>query len=129
MDESGLAIGKVLDKGKRERGQSETFRVRGGPTRSERMNRALKELGTSAYKIQDLMWTWRGAPAKGYLPFFTIHSLSKFCSMTRPTVRSALLELENKGWIRKQSYNVHHKNALYRLVGIRRVPLPIENHT
>lgn len=99
------------------------YRVR-SPTRSERMNRAIAELGLSAFKIHALLWTWRGAPARGELPFFTIHSLSRFCHMSRPTVRVGLAELNRKGWITRREYNKHHKNALYGLVGIRKVPRP-----
>lgn len=99
------------------------YRVR-SPTRSERMNRALGELGLSAFKIHSLLWTWRGSPARGSLPFFTIHSLGKFCQLSRPTVRVGLAELTDKGWIIRRSYDKHHKNALYGLVGIRKVPRP-----
>lgn len=99
------------------------YRVR-SPTRSERMNRALAELGLSAFKIHALLWTWRGAPSRGELPFFTIHSLGKFCHLSRPTVRVGLDELSRKGWIARRNYNKHHKNALYGLVGIRKVPRP-----
>lgn len=99
------------------------YRVR-SPTRSERLNRALKELSPSAFKIHILLWKWRGAPAKGSLPYFTIHSLGKFCGLSRPTVRSGLSELTTKGWIRRNKYNSHFKNALYSLVPIRRVPRP-----
>ena len=123
----------VLESGKRElvvvgepKGGSSSdegkVRHRLRPTNSERMNRALKELGPSAFKIHTLLWKWRGAPAKGALPFFTIHSLSKFCSLTRPTVRSGVKELVRLGWIQKHGYNKHHKNELYRLVPIRDVP-------
>ena len=122
-EETAKSIKAYLGSGERERGTQETWRVRGGPTRSERMNRALKELRPAAFKVQQLLLIWRGAPAKGNLPFFTIHSLSKFCNLTRPTVRSAFTELIDKGWIKKQPYDKHHKNTLYRLVGIRRVPI------
>lgn len=99
------------------------YRLR-SPTRSERMNRALRELETSAFKIHSLLWQWRGSPARGSLPFFTIHSLGKFCFLTRPTVRKALVELEKKGWIIRRNYDKHHKNSLYALVAIRKVPGP-----
>jgi len=112
---------EILDKGKRNRGGTGKHRKSLRPTNSERMNRALKELGTSAFKIHMLLWQWRGAPAKGNLPFFTIHSLGKFCSLTRPTVRAGVKELIRKGWICKQGYNIHHKNELYRLIPIRDV--------
>ena len=136
VEEIGEAISEVLDAGKRgeaasQEGRndaakdSETFRVRGGPTRSERMNRALKELGPSAFKIHQLLWTWRGAPAKGNLPFFTVHSLARFCRLSRPTVRSGLNELILKGWIAPGDYNVHHKNTLFRLVPIRHIPFSL----
>lgn len=131
----GESISEVLDRGTRERrtaeclpddsddGSNREYRVR-TPTNSERLNRALKELSSSAFKIHTLIWKWRGAPAKGTLPFFTIHSLSKFCGMSRPTVRVALVELERKGWIQRLPYDKHHKNTLYRLVPIRKVPQP-----
>lgn len=99
------------------------YRVR-SPTNSERLNRALKELSLSGFKIHVLIWKWRGAPARGTLPFFTIHSLKKFCHLSRPTVRVALSELTKKGWIERLPYNKHHKNTLYRLVPIRKVPPP-----
>lgn len=103
--------------------QGREYRAR-SPTNSERMNRALAELGLAAFKIHLLLWKWRGAPAKGTLPFFTIHSLGKFCALSRPTVRGGLRELHRKGWIIRAAYNKHYKNALYRLVAIRKVPGP-----
>lgn len=129
----GDLLGPVLDKGDRQRSLSlnrskkvpfDNGRLRSAryPTNSERMNRALRELGTSAFKIHMLLWQWRGAPAKGLLPYFTIHSLSKFCALTRPTIRVGVRELVRKGWISKQGYNKHHKNELYRLIAIRDVP-------
>lgn len=99
------------------------YRAR-SPTSSERLNRALAELGLSAFKIHLLLWKWRGAPARGVLPFFTIHSLARFCRLSRPTVRMGLRELMHKGWIRPERYNKHHKNTLFRLVSIRKVPAP-----
>lgn len=130
----GETLSEYLDQGKRTRGtpgrvvvdeveRGTISRIRRWPTNSERMNRALTELDPSAFKIHLLLWKWRGAPARGTLPYFTIHSLSKFCSMTRPTVRKGLSELIRKGWISRAPYNVHHKNALYRLVPIRKVAL------
>jgi len=117
----GELLPGVLDRGDREKEVKGYARKRLSPTHSERMNRALVELGTSAFKIHTLLWKWRGAPARGTLPFFTIHSLSKFCSLTRPTVRSGMRELVKKGWIEKLRYNKHAKSALYRLVPIRDV--------
>ncbi len=102
------------------------YRVR-SPTRSERMNRALRELRPAAFKIHALIWEWRGAPARGTLPFFTIRSLEKFCNLTRPTVRKAFDELTSKGWIVRKVYNCHHKNALYSLVPVRKIPRPGSN--
>lgn len=122
----GDVLKDFLDRGKRVKKVNRERRKRLFPTNSERMNRALKELGTSAFKIHMLLWQWRGAPAKGNLPFFTIHSLAKFCSLTRPTVRSGIRELVRKEWIGKQGYNKHHKNELYRLVPIRDVPLVLD---
>ncbi len=131
----GESMQGVLDSGSRQRrtvedlpddsddGSNREYRLR-TPTNSERLNRALTELSSSAFKIHTLIWKWRGAPAKGLLPFFTIHSLSKFCMMSRPTVRLALRELTRKGWIQRLPYNKHHKNALYRLIPIRKVPRP-----
>jgi len=117
----GELLPGVLEVGRRRREGRKVPRYRLSPTNSERMNRALKELGPSAFKVHTLLWKWRGAPAKGLLPFFTIHSLSKFYSLTRPTVRSGLRELVRKGWIQKRGYNVHAKNELYRLIAIRDV--------
>lgn len=109
-----------VDSGARSNGE---YRAR-TPTNSERLNRALAELGLSAFKVHLLIWKWRGAPARGQLPFFTIRSLEKFCHLTRPTVRVALNELEGKGWIRRKEYNKHHKNTLYSLVAVRKIPPP-----
>ncbi len=97
------------------------------PTRSERLNRALKELRPAAFKIHCLIWEWSGAPARGSLPFFTIRSLERFCNLTRPTVRKSFDELTSKGWIVRCKYNKHHKNALYRLVAVRKIPKPGSN--
>lgn len=118
----GELLPGVLEAGKRQSKVAGRSRKRLSPTNSERMNRALAELVPSAFKIHTLLWKWRGAPAKGLLPFFTIHSLAKFCTLTRPTVRSGLRELIDKGWIQKQEYNKHTKNALYRLIPIRDIP-------
>jgi len=118
----GEVLSGVLDCGQRSNVVAANHHRRLGPTNSERLKRALKELGAAAFKIHVLLWKWRGAPAKGNLPFFTIHSLSKFCSLTRPTVRSGIRELIAKGWIQKQGYNKHVKNELYRLLPIREIP-------
>lgn len=131
----GKSLSEYLDKGSRTREtlrgdngkkveRGTISRIRRFPTNSERMNRALTELGSSAFKIHQLLWQWRGAPAKGTLPYFTIHSLSKLCNLTRPTVRKSLTELTRKGWISRAPYNKHHKNSLYRLVPIRKVLMP-----
>lgn len=131
----GEVLSDVLDHGSRQRpphrpppddsdnGSNQEHRVR-SPTNSERLNRALIELRPTAFKIHLLVWKWRGAPARGTLPFFTIHSLSKFCRMSRPTVRVGLKELVRKGWIQRLPYNKYHKNTLYRLIPIRKVPGP-----
>ena len=120
----GELLPGVLDRGTRQKKVPKVRRHRLSPTNSERMNRALKELGPSAFKIHTLLWQWRGAPARGLLPFFTVHSLAKFCSLTRPTVRSGLKELARLGWIQKHGYDCHAKNELYRLIPVRDVPLP-----
>ncbi len=131
----GEVLGEVLDHGARSRRDvrgllddsedppGREYRQR-SPTSSERLNRALVELGPSAFKIHLLLWKWRGAPARGTLPFFTIHSLARFCGMSRPTVRKGLRELVHKKWICPSGYNKHHKNTLFRLVRIREVPGP-----
>ncbi len=131
----GESISDVLDRGSRTRRTADPlpddpddesrgeYRAR-SPTNSERLNRALTELTASAFKIHTLVWKWRGAPARGILPFFTIHGLSKFCNLSRPTVRKGLIELVRKGWIQRLPYNKHHKNTLFRLVPIRKVPAP-----
>ena len=119
----GELLPGILDRGERQKRVKGKYQGKRSPTNSERMNRALKELSGSAFKIHTLLWKWRGAPAKGLLPFFTIHSLGKFCTMTRPTVRSGLRELVAKGWIEKLKYNAHTKNALYRLIPIRDIPV------
>ena len=131
----GEAVSEVLDRGSRRRRSvrdllneiddppGREYRAR-TPTNSERLNRALAELRPSTFKVHILLWKWRGGPARGLLPFWTIHSLARFCSLSRPTVRVALRELLRKGWIRSEGYNKHHKNTLYRLVPIRQVPPP-----
>jgi len=120
----GDVLAGALDKGKRVRDtENKEYRSR-FPTNSERLNRALVELGLSAFKVHTLIWRWRGAPARGTLPFFTIRSLRKFCNLTRPTIRVALAELENKGWIIRKKYDRHHKNTLYQLVAVRKIPRP-----
>lgn len=119
----GKLLPGVLEAGKRQKRVPQRPRRRLSPTNSERMNRALAELVPSAFKIHTLLWKWRGAPARGLLPFFTIRSLGKFCNLTRPTVRSGLKELVRLGWIQKLGYDIHAKNELYRLIPIRDVPL------
>lgn len=131
----GSVVPEVLDRGSRhtrpvkdvledfEDSSLKEYRAR-SPTNSERLNRALTELSLSAFKVHALIWKWRGAPARGTLPFFTIHSLHKFCNLTRPTVRVALRELTKKGWIKRAAYNKHYKNTLFSLVPIRKVPGP-----
>lgn len=131
----GEVLSDVLGRGKRERrsprglledsdnGRGREYRVR-TPTNSERLNRALAELKPAAFKVHTLIWKWCGAPARGNLPFFTVHSLARFCALSRPTVRAGLAELTGKGWIQRLPYNPHHKNTLYRLVPIRKVPAP-----
>ena len=114
----------VLERGIRKKEVVSRERKRLCPTNSERMNRALKELQPSAFKIHTLLWKWRGAPARGKLPFFTVHSLSKFCNLSRPTIRAGLKELSELGWIECLGYNPHHKNQLYKLVPIRDVIPP-----
>ncbi|MBA7711594.1 hypothetical protein ES703_120560 [subsurface metagenome] len=117
----GELLPGVLEAGTRQKRVLRESRKRLSPTNSERMNRALAELAPSTFKVHTLLWKWRGAPARGALPFFTIHSLCRFCSLTRPTVRAALRELTGKGWIERLKYSVHKKNSLYRLVPIRDV--------
>ena len=122
----GELLPGVLEVGERQKEVAKKSRHCLSPTNSERMNRALLELGPSAFKIHTLLWKWRGAPSRGLLPFFTIHSLGKFCSLTRPTVRAGLRELVRKGWISRLPYNKHTKDSLYRLVPIRDVKKPAE---
>ena len=133
----GEVIPEVLDRGARrkrsvkdvledlEDSPGREYRAR-SPTNSERLNRALVELSLSAFKVHTLIWKWRGAPARGTLPYFTIRSLEKFCHLTRPTIRVALRELSLKGWIERMPYNKHHKNTLFRLVPVRKIPPPRE---
>ncbi len=133
----GEVIPEVLDRGARRRRDvkdllddiddpsGREYRAR-SPTNSERLNRALAELGLSAFKVHCLIWKWRGAPARGTLPYFTIHSLERFCHLSRPTIRVALRELIHKGWITCLPYNKHHKNTLFRLVPVRKIPPPPE---
>ena len=97
-------------------------RARRSPTNSARLNRALVELTASEFKVHMLLWKWRGAPARGKLPFFTIKGVGRFCNLTRPTVRCAIAGLVRKGWIQRLGYNAQDKNELYRLVAIVDVP-------
>lgn len=122
VNKIGDLVPGVLDRGKRTAGGVRRARERRTPTNSVRLNRALAELGPSAFKVHMLLWKWRGAPADGLLPFFTLRGLSPFCNLTRPTVRSAIRELVSKGWIERLGYNVHEKNELYRLAPIVKVP-------
>lgn len=126
MSRIGELLPGVLEAGRRAKEVRGKPHVRLSPTNSERMNRALRELEPAAFKIHMLLWKWRGAPGPGRLPFFTIHGLSRFCSLTRPTIRSGVRELVGKGWIRKRGYNKHVKNELYGLVPIRDVKKPAE---
>lgn len=119
----GEAVSECLDRGNRLKSTERGSGIRRFPTNSERMNRALVELRPAAFKVHMLIWKWRGAPARGTLPYFTVRSLEKFCSMTRPTIRKALNELTKKGWIVRKGYNSHHKNTLYDLVAIRKIPV------
>lgn len=131
----GEVLAPLLDQGSRQKSTTGEVSVVPGdqtereyrvriPTRSERMNRSLAELGLAAFKIHTLLWQWRGSPARGTLAFFTIHSLAKYCSMTRPTVRVALAELVKKQYIHRLKYNGHYKNTLYKLIGVRKIPPP-----
>ncbi|MBA7706823.1 hypothetical protein ES703_115680 [subsurface metagenome] len=135
MRETGV---NPLDRGAREKDQprippgrakrgKKKPRVRLSPTNSERMNRALVELSLPAFKIHTLLWKWRGAPAKGKLPFFTLKSLVRFVRLDRNTVRKGLRELVSLGWVVRLGYNPHEKNELYRLVPIADVPKPGES--
>lgn len=120
----GELLPGVLERGERQSKVTGRPHKRLSPTNSERMNRALVELSPSAFKIHMLLWKWRGAPARGLLPYFTIRSLCKFCALTRPTVRAGVRELVRKGWIRKHGYNKHAKNELYSLAPIRDIVSP-----
>lgn len=111
--------------GRAGRGKSKPRR-RLSPTNSERMNRALVELSLSAFKIHTLLWKWRGAPAKGKLPFFTLKSLVRFVHLDRNTVRKGLRELVSLGWVDRLGYNPHEKNELYRLTPIVEIPKPAD---
>ncbi|MBA7711412.1 hypothetical protein ES703_120373 [subsurface metagenome] len=102
-------------------------RVRLSPTNSERLNRGLVELDFPAFKVHMLLWKWRGAPGPGKLPFFTLKSLIRFCATDRNVIRRSLTELVLKGWIKRNGYNPHEKNELYRLVPIKDVPKPGES--
>ncbi|MBA7705434.1 hypothetical protein ES703_114264 [subsurface metagenome] len=99
-------------------------RKRSSPTHLVRMNRALVELSFPAFKVHQLLWTWRGAAAKGVLPFFTQSSLARFCATDRKLIRRAIGELTRKGWIEPGQYDCHKKNSLYKLVAIEDVPRP-----
>lgn len=45
------------------------------------------------------------------------------CATDRNAVKRALQELTRKRWIERAKYDEHHKNALYKLVPIKDVPL------
>lgn len=90
----------------------------------ERWNRSKRELSWPAIAIHTQLWIWDGAPSKGDLPFFTIDSLAEFFQCDRKVVIRAIKELLQVGYIESLGYDKHHKNALYRLVPIRKVPEP-----
>ena len=100
-------------------------RVRRSPTNSPRLNRALMELTTGEFKVHMLLWKWRGAPARGKLPFFTIKGVGRFCNLTRPTVRIAITGLVRKGWIQRLGYNSRDKNELFRLTALDDIQRPV----
>ncbi len=128
-------VGRGVDRGERgqgyprgrsgkRKGDAVAPRIRLYPTNSARLNRALVELSLPAFKVHQLLWQWRGAPARGNLPFFTVLGVAKLCGTDRKVVRRALQELTRKRWIERAKYDEHHKNALYKLVPIKDVPLP-----
>ncbi len=98
--------------------------VRTTPTRKHRLNRALVELSFPAFKIHTLLWEWRGAAAKGNLPFFTFKSLARFCGTDAKVVKRGMRELTSKGWIEPGQYDCHRKNSLFRLVPIEEIRIP-----
>ncbi len=98
--------------------------VRTTPTRKHRLNRALVELSSAAFKVHTLLWEWRGSAAKGNLPFFTFKSLARFCGTDRNVIRHAIAELTSKGWIEPGQYDCHKKNSLFRLVPIEEIRVP-----
>jgi len=130
-------VGRGVDQGRRgqgyprgrsgkRKGVAAAPRIRLYPTNSARLNRALVELSPMTFKVHQLLWQWRGAPARGNLPFFTVTGLAKLCATDRNAVKRALEELSRKHWIERAKYDQHHKNALYKLVPIKDVPLPFE---
>ncbi len=94
------------------------------PTHRERRNRALKELSGNAYKVHDLLWTWRGAEARGFTPFETDISLAYFLGTDVKVIKRAKEELTVKGWVEFGQYDKHGKNRKAYLVPIRKVPKP-----
>ena len=77
-----------------------------------------------AFKIHTLLWRWRGVPAKGNLPFFTVSSLARFCGTHRPEILRGMKELVSKGWIQPGQYDCHKKNSLYKLTPIVEIKKP-----
>lgn len=110
----------------RKKGPAAAPRIRLYPTNSARLNRALVELSLPAFKVHQLLWQWRGAPARGNLPTFTLKGLVKFCRLAPNTIKSAMKELSRKRWIERAKPSPHHKNTLYKLVSIKDVPLPAD---
>ena len=135
LDALPVESGPLLDTGARDKGEPRPKHgpaKRGRPrvreeraaTNIERMNRALLELSPMAYKVHSLFWRWRGAPAKGLLPFFTVKSLAKFCGTHRPEIRRAIAEMVSKGWVEPAPYDKHKKNSLFKLVPIEKIRVP-----
>ncbi len=135
LDPLPVESGPMFDTGPRDKGEPRPKpgpaargkrkpTVRTTPTRKHRLNRALVELESAAFKVHTLLWEWRGAAARGNLPFFTLKSLARFCGTDRNVIRRAIAELISKGWIEPAPYDCHKKNSLYQLVPIEDIRIP-----
>ncbi len=124
-----------FDKGPRAKGQArippgpakrgqKKLREERGSTYSARWNRGQDELSIWAFGIMVQLWIWRGAAAKGDLPYFTDKSLAKFFHTDVKVVKRAKRELISLGWVKCKPYDCHHKNTLYELIALRKVPVP-----
>ena len=95
-----------------------------GTTHDARWNRGQDELSVWAFAVMLQLTIWRGAPAVGDLPYFTKAGLARHFHTDWKVIDRAIKELVSLGWVECKPYDCHHKNSLYRLVPLRKVPVP-----